>query len=160
MPKYTKKKKNATQPQPMKSLSTQSTATTAGSNTNNAATSGKADEIATMSNSTSKTLHNISATATQPPQTQELISQLSSIIQPLTTSLSGNVPINNSHSQVTMPNNNSAEVLSEASINPTMNPPPASVVTDNPHTSGSNPLFSATQSPPVSLPAVPSRLKD
>ena len=54
-----------------------------------------------------------------------------------------------------MPNDNSAEVLSEASDNPPVNPP-ATTIMHNPHASGTNPLFSATQSPSVSLPVVPS----
>ena len=153
MPKYTKKKKNATQPPRTKRRSTRLTAATSGSNANNGVTSRTADETATTSTSTSET-------ATQPPQTQELISQLSSVIQLLTTSLSGNAPISNPHTQAATPNDSSAEVLSEASDNLTMNPPPATVVMDNPRTSATDPLFSATQSPTVSLPAVPSRLKD
>ena len=51
------------------------------------------------------------------PQTQELISQLSNLIQLLTTLLSGNTPTNHHLPQVPMPNDNSAELLSEVSDN-------------------------------------------
>ena len=104
------------------------------------------------------------ATQQQSPQTQQLISQLSNVIQFLTTSLSGNALTNNPHPQVSMTDNNSAEVLSEVSDNPPVNASAAATITDNPHTSTTDnpytsttePLFSATQSQPVLLLAVPS----
>ena len=106
----------------------------------------------------------LGATQQQSPQTQQLISQLSNVIQLLTTCLSGNVLTNNPHPQVSMTDNNSAEVLSKVSDNPPVNAPavtsitdnPLTSTTDNPYTSTTEPLFSATQSPPVALPAVPS----
>ena len=59
-------------------------------------------------------------------------------------------------------------MLSEVSDNLSMNAPPTTSTTVNPcistttnlHTGTIEPLFSTTQSPPVSLPAVPSRPKD
>ena len=123
-------------------------------------------QTTTVSINTSKTPDNTSVGATQQqsPQTQQLISQLSNVLQLLTTSLNGNALTNNPHLQVSIADNNSAEVLSKASDNPPVDAPAAATITDNPHTSttdhlyttATEPLFSATQSPPVSLPAVPS----
>ena len=123
-----RKKRNATRPPPMKRPSTRSTTATSRSNATNATTSGTADETAPMVNNISNTPHNIPAIATQLPQTQKLLSQLSSVVHLLTTSLSGNAPINNPHPQVATPNDNSAEVLSEASDNPPVNPLPATTI--------------------------------
>lgn len=69
--------------------------------------------------------------------------------------------------QVSLPTEDSAEVLSKVFDNPPMNAPASATtlnqnisITANLHTSTTEPLFSATQSLPVSLPAVLSRLKD
>ena len=199
MPK--RKKGNTTQPPLTKCRSTHSTAATlhlrrnttvtSCSNCNTTATLQHAHgnvatpEIqslmttgsVTTTTSTSETLNNTSVEATQlSPQTQQLISQLSNVIQLLTTSLSGNTLTNNPHPQVSLPDNNSAEMLLDVSDHPPVNAPPATTIIDNPHTSTADnphtstndnqytsttePLFNATQNPPVSLPGVSSFLRD
>ena len=95
-------------------------------------------------------------------QTQEIISQLSNVIQLLIPSLNSSTSTNHNQPQVSMPNDESAETLSEVSDNP---PLPPIATTDNQHTSNTENLFTAanrpqlstTQSSPVSLPAVPTR---
>ena len=109
------------------------------------------------------------------PQTQQLISQLSNMVQLLISSLTGGNALLNTpqpQMQVTMPdaaNAHSTEVLSkvsEVSDNPPINVPllindnPHIRTTNNMHTGFSEPLVSATQNLPVSLLAVPSRLRD
>ena len=160
MPKRTKDK--ATQPPPTKRQSTRSTAATSRSNYSNAATSETSQpaiETSTTPTDTSETTPTTTVVAAQHQslQTQELVSQLSNVIQLLTTSLSGNAPINSTQPQGPLPNEDSAEVLSEVSDNP----PTLLIRVSAPlHTGTTKPPFSATQNSPVSLPAVPSRLKD
>ena len=111
-------------------------------------------QTTTTSINTSETPDNTSVGATQQqsPQTQQLLSQLSNVLQLLTTSLSGNALTNNPHPQVSMTDNNSAVVLSKACDDPPVNAPAAANITDNPHTSttdnlhttATEPLFSAT----------------
>ena len=87
----------------------------------------------TTTTSTSETLTNTSVEATQlSPQTQQFISQLSNVIQLLTTSLSGNTLTKNPHPQVSMPDNNSAEMLPDVSDHPPINVLPATTIIDNP----------------------------
>ena len=128
MPKRTKGK--ATQPPSTKRRSTRSTAATSRSNyIGNAATSetsqlpiGTGTTPTDMSETTPTTA--VVAAQHQPFQTQELFSQLSNVIQFLTTLLSGSAPINSTQPQGPPPNEESAEVLSEVSDNPpnTVNP--------------------------------------
>ena len=144
------KRGNTTQPPPTKCQSTHSTAATlrlnrntTGSNRNAIATSWHGcgnPEIqslmttgtVTTTTSTSKTLTNTSVEATQlSPQTQQLILQLSNVIQLLTT-LGGNTLTNNPHPQVSMLDNNSAEMLSDVSDHPPINVPSATTIIDNP----------------------------
>ena len=139
MPK--RKKGNATQPPPTKRRSTRSTAATSHFNRDTTVTSRSTcntiatsrptrgisattkshsmstTQTTTVSINTSKTPDNTSVGATQQqsPQTQQLLSQLSKVLQLLTTSLSGNALTNNSHPQVSMTDNNSAEILSNIS---------------------------------------------
>ena len=90
-------------------------------------------ETITTTTSTSETLTNTSVEATQlSPQTQQFISQLSNVIQLLTTSLSGNTLTKNPHPQVSMPDNNSAEMLPDVSDYPPINVLPATAIIDNP----------------------------
>ena len=164
MPKRTKGK--ATQPPPTKRRSTRSTAATSRSNyTGNAATSETSQPAVgtdTTPTDTSETTPTTTVVAAQhqPFQTQELVSQLSNVIQLLTTSLSGSAPINSTQPQGPPPNEESAEVLSEVSDNPPNTVNPCISTTANLYTPTTEPPFSATQNSPVSLPAVPSRLKD
>ena len=110
-------------------------------------------QTATTSIHTSATPDNTSVGATQlqSPQAGQLISQLSNVLQLLTTSLSGNALTNNPHPQVSMINSNSAEVLSEASDNPPVNAPinprAAATITDNPHTSTTDNLYTTAAEP-------------
>ena len=109
----------------------------------------------------------VTASETSVTTSQQLISQLSNVIQLLTNSLSGSASIN-TQPQAIPPNEDSTEVLSEASDNPPLIVPPATATTINPRVSiTANPLTNTTESPlhttlspPVSLPAVPSRLRE
>ena len=147
MPK--RKKKNATQPPPTKRRSRCSTA---------------AASRSVVETSSTPTVTSPNETPAVPPasdaqslllQSEQLISQLSNVIQLLTTSLSGNTLTNHHQPQVPTPNDESAERLSEASDNPplppiaTTNTPPSPSIgaTNNQHTSTIENFFTAANGP-------------
>ena len=137
MPKRTKGK--ATQPPPTKRPSTRSTAATSRLNYSNGATSETskpAIETSTMPTDMSETIPTtiMVATQNQPLQTQELVSQLSNVIQLLTTSLSGSASISSTQPQGPLPNEDSAEVLSKVSDDPPNTVSPCTSTTANLHT--------------------------
>ena len=106
----------------------------------------------------------------QASPTQQLISQLSNVVQP-TWLTGGYSQISTSQPQVIMSDADnvhvhSTEVLSEVFNNAPIHAP--LIINDNPHTSTTDnmhhgftePLVSATQNSLVSLPAIPSWLRD